>query len=337
VSAAGNLYRIADAGTVAAGAASPTDITPSTGANRMSAIACDRHGWLWACGEVTAAQPAKIWRSTDAGATWTDMSDDAYTATAIIPMGLAVGPDDWLYVPTFGNGVLLGDLSDVTCTLAVGVGTACSGTKVAVAAAAVALPAAATASGTKIASGAAQAAVAVQTTMFGTAPGIAVGAANTAVTVATAASGTRIAAGAATAVTSVGSTAQGAKVATGAAQATVTFGTTESGNVAGIPTGATSSSVTVGMRAAGTAIASAPSRAAVSVAATTTGAKLVSGAASIAVVAFVQDSPATAPPLRDTSWGVARVDNSTPYANAHGGATTPGRTVTNPYDLARTR
>lgn len=337
VSAAGNLYRIADAGTVAAGAASPTDITPSTGANRMSAIACDRHGWLWACGEVTAAQPAKIWRSTDAGATWTDMSDDAYTATAIIPMGLAVGPDDWLYVPTFGNGVLLGDLSDVTCTLAVGVGTACSGTKVAVAAAAVALPAAATASGTKIASGAAQAAVAVQTTMFGTAPGIAVGAANTAVTVATAASGTRIAAGAATAVTSVGSTAQGAKVATGAAQATVTFGTTESGNVAGIPTGATSSSVTVGMRAAGTAIASAPSRAAVSVAATATGGKLVTGAAIIAVVAFVQDSPAAAPPLRDTSWGVARVDNSTPYANAHGGATTPGRTVTNPYDLARTR
>lgn len=57
---------------------------------------------------LAAGQNPGLYRSTDAGLTWNDISDATYQAIAGFPFRLAVGPDDSLHVSLNGNGVLSG-------------------------------------------------------------------------------------------------------------------------------------------------------------------------------------------------------------------------------------
>jgi photosystem II stability/assembly factor-like uncharacterized protein len=52
--------------------------------------------------------PAALLDTTDAGATWQDVSDGFYRSTGGFATDLAVGPDGVVYTSTFGDGVLVG-------------------------------------------------------------------------------------------------------------------------------------------------------------------------------------------------------------------------------------
>jgi hypothetical protein len=69
-----------------------------------------RDGALYATslGDGPRGQGWTIWRSLDHGRSWKDISDDAFVDAAARPQWLAVSSDNYLYLATLGNGVLVG-------------------------------------------------------------------------------------------------------------------------------------------------------------------------------------------------------------------------------------
>lgn len=118
VSAGGDLYRIDDCNVLATNEADPLDITPPSGAGRMSAITVDHLGQVWASGNATAVSSPSLWRSSDRGATWTDLADDTYRGTALFPFQVEVAGDNYVYIPLNGNGVIVGDQRDTAINVA---------------------------------------------------------------------------------------------------------------------------------------------------------------------------------------------------------------------------
>jgi hypothetical protein len=108
VSQAGTgVYRIdgATTGTVDGGGLSPTLIYPSTGAGP---IEIDGAGSLWLALNASPTVTPGLFRSDDAGGSWSPMSDAAYGAAALYPYDLWIAPDGHVFVATNGNGVLVG-------------------------------------------------------------------------------------------------------------------------------------------------------------------------------------------------------------------------------------
>ncbi len=71
-------------------------------------MAVDRSGGIFVSQGATASAPPSLSFSGDLGATWHDVASDEYRRAALEPVGLAVGPDDRVYVALSGNGMLIG-------------------------------------------------------------------------------------------------------------------------------------------------------------------------------------------------------------------------------------
>jgi hypothetical protein len=74
---------------------------------RPGAIAVDASGALYVA-TVAQGGPARLFRSTDGGATFTAVGDEAWTATGGFVYDLEVAPDGRLYAATDGNGLIHG-------------------------------------------------------------------------------------------------------------------------------------------------------------------------------------------------------------------------------------
>jgi hypothetical protein len=108
VSQAGTgVYRIdgATSGSVEAGTLSPTLIYPSPSAGP---IETDGAGSLWLGLNASANETPGLYRSDNAGGSWSLMSDGAYAAAALFPYDLWIAPDGHVFVATNGDGVMVG-------------------------------------------------------------------------------------------------------------------------------------------------------------------------------------------------------------------------------------
>ena len=107
VSTGGTLYRIANAptGTVTAGTMTPVAVltVPAPGP-----VAVAPNGTVYLAVQPTAGVPAQLLASPDGGATWSDVADDVYRSTALLPYRLVVDPTGGIWVCLAGNGVLRG-------------------------------------------------------------------------------------------------------------------------------------------------------------------------------------------------------------------------------------
>jgi photosystem II stability/assembly factor-like uncharacterized protein len=101
------VYRIdgATSGSVDAGTLTPTLVYSSPSAGP---IETDGAGNLWLALNASANETPGLYRSDDAGSTWSPMSDAAYAAAALFPYDLWIAPDGRVFVATNGNGVLVG-------------------------------------------------------------------------------------------------------------------------------------------------------------------------------------------------------------------------------------
>jgi photosystem II stability/assembly factor-like uncharacterized protein len=70
------------------------------------AVASD--GTVYLAVQPSAGVPAQLLASSDGGATWGDVADDLYRATAIQPYRLVADPSGGVWVCLAGNGVLHG-------------------------------------------------------------------------------------------------------------------------------------------------------------------------------------------------------------------------------------
>ena len=106
VSAYDGLYRLdsANVGTVEGGQITPV-MLPVTNPGPVSVT---DDGELYVSTLADASHPARLYHSTDQGATFTDLSDAYYQANAGFPLDLSVGPDGYIYVATFGQGIVVG-------------------------------------------------------------------------------------------------------------------------------------------------------------------------------------------------------------------------------------
>lgn len=118
VSTADGLFRLANARTGAA----PIRIglldaerQQSQQRERISSpgpVTVDRAGTLYVAESAAAGPGAGLYRAEDAVAgadpAFRLISDAAYSGAALFPTGLALGLDDYLYVSTFGSGVIVG-------------------------------------------------------------------------------------------------------------------------------------------------------------------------------------------------------------------------------------
>jgi hypothetical protein len=107
VSAADGVYRLdgANTGTVGNGVLKAVRVlSPS----RPGPMAFRPDGSLLVAVPASPSGPAALLDTTDAGASWQDLSDAFYRSTGGFATDLAVGPDGLVYVSTFGDGVLVG-------------------------------------------------------------------------------------------------------------------------------------------------------------------------------------------------------------------------------------
>jgi hypothetical protein len=107
VSTAGSLYRIANAaaGTVAAGTLTPVAVLTSM---LPGPVAVSSTGTVYLAVQPSPGVPARLLASGDAGASWMDVADDAYRATALLPYRLVPDAAGGIWVCLAGNGVLRG-------------------------------------------------------------------------------------------------------------------------------------------------------------------------------------------------------------------------------------
>lgn len=100
------VYRLAGATTGAVGAG----ITPVKVGNFTvpGPVAFDRYGRLYVAA-ILFDQPNRLAMSTDDGATWRELGEAVWGATAMRPWSIDVAPDGTLYVAMRGMGVLIGD------------------------------------------------------------------------------------------------------------------------------------------------------------------------------------------------------------------------------------
>ena len=107
VSTGGTLYRIANAatGTVTAGTMTPVPVLTEPW---PGPVAVAPNGTVYLAVQPSAGVPAQLLASTDGGATWNDVADDVYRATALQPYRLVADPSGGLWVCLAGNGVLHG-------------------------------------------------------------------------------------------------------------------------------------------------------------------------------------------------------------------------------------
>jgi len=107
VSTDSSLYRIDDArsGTVAAGKLKPVPVltVPSPGP-----VAVGRDGAVYLATKPSGSMPAQLLRSDDRGATWSDIADDSYRNTVLLPSRIAVDAEGGLWLALAGNGLLRG-------------------------------------------------------------------------------------------------------------------------------------------------------------------------------------------------------------------------------------
>jgi hypothetical protein len=101
------VWRIdgATSGSVDAGTLTPTLIYPSPSAGP---IETDGAGNLWLGLNASANETPALYRSDNAGGSWSLMSDAAYAAAALYPYDLWIAPDGHVFVATNGNGVMVG-------------------------------------------------------------------------------------------------------------------------------------------------------------------------------------------------------------------------------------
>jgi len=105
--AASGVWRIdgATTGSVTAGTLTPTLVFSSPVAGPIDVGSA---GDVWVAVGAGPGVAARLSRSTDAGATWTVMSDAFYAAAGGFPLDLAVAPDGHVFLATNGDGVLVG-------------------------------------------------------------------------------------------------------------------------------------------------------------------------------------------------------------------------------------
>jgi len=75
---------------------------------RAGPMAVDRNGGIFVSEGAAENAPPSLSFSGDLGATWHDVATEEYGRGAFAPVGLAVGPDDRVYVALSGNGLLIG-------------------------------------------------------------------------------------------------------------------------------------------------------------------------------------------------------------------------------------
>jgi hypothetical protein len=107
VSAADGVYRLDGAVTGTVGGGTLKAVRVLT-AFRPGPMAFRPDGSLLVAVPASPSGPAALLDTTDAGATWQDVSDGFYRSTGGFATDLAVGPDGVVYTSTFGDGVLVG-------------------------------------------------------------------------------------------------------------------------------------------------------------------------------------------------------------------------------------
>lgn len=108
ISNTNGLYLLEDArsGTVGSG------LTPATlSVARPGAIACDPSGRVYVVSRPSATSVVRLMRSTDGGATWTDIADGTFVHQAPLAIGLSVSGTGSIHVTNRGMGALVGKLS----------------------------------------------------------------------------------------------------------------------------------------------------------------------------------------------------------------------------------
>ena len=71
-------------------------------------MAVDRNGDIFVSEGAGPKAPPSLSFSSDLGATWHDVATEEYRMAAFDPTGMAVGPDNRVYVALNGNGMLIG-------------------------------------------------------------------------------------------------------------------------------------------------------------------------------------------------------------------------------------
>jgi hypothetical protein len=65
-------------------------------------------GTVYLAVQPSPGVPAQLLASPDGGATWSDVADQVYRSTALLPYRLVAGPSGGVWVTLAGNGVLRG-------------------------------------------------------------------------------------------------------------------------------------------------------------------------------------------------------------------------------------
>ncbi|MDR6553898.1 fibronectin type III domain-containing protein [Paenibacillus qinlingensis] len=112
VSAYDGLYRLdnANTGSVEGGQISKTTLSVTDPA----AITLDASGGLYVTSITGGSGAGRLYKSTNQGTTLTEISDTYYRANGGFPLDISVAPDGYIYVATFGQGIVVGKVIDTT-------------------------------------------------------------------------------------------------------------------------------------------------------------------------------------------------------------------------------